>query len=67
MSAALQIRKNIEEIAITSDANIETLPHSLVPTHLLYNLVSCYEILYSAATNYELIKSRNFLKNTETH
>lgn len=55
----IQIRENIENLAIERYTHIKDLPASLVPTDLLYNIVSCYEQLYSVAMEQELVKTGN--------
>lgn len=61
---AIQIRENIEHIAITNDVEVISIPSSLVPTEILYNLVSCYEILYSLGLELQLIETGNLRTNT---
>lgn len=56
---ALQIKENIEHLAVDSNTHIKDLPQSLVPTSFLYNLVSCYEILYHVGLEEQLIKTGN--------
>ncbi len=61
---ALQIRENIEHIAITNNVPIGEIPASLIPTNILYNIVSCYEILYTLGLDLELIKTGNLRTDT---
>lgn len=61
---AIQIRETIEQIAVQNDVNIAEIPGSLVPTDLLYNLVSCYEILYDLSLELQLIKTGNLRSTT---
>jgi hypothetical protein len=61
---AIQIRENIEHIAITSNAEITSMPASIVPTGLLYNLACCYEILYNLALMQQLIETGNLRSTT---
>jgi hypothetical protein len=56
---SLQIKENIENLADTSETQPHEMPPSLVPSDLLYNLVSCYHLLYSMILKRDLIETGN--------
>ncbi len=56
---ALQIKENIEELCYENKTIPSELPESLLSTDLLYNLVSCYTIMYSRILDDDLLKTAN--------
>jgi hypothetical protein len=50
---AIQIKENIEHLAQQQ----QSLPQSLVPTDLLYNLVTCFYILYEVTLERDLLET----------
>lgn len=60
----IQIRENIEYLAIQNNIHIKDIPASLVPTTMLYNIASCYEILYSLGLEKQLLETGNLRTDT---
>lgn len=60
----IQIRENIEHIAVENNIHVKDIPPSLIPTAILYNIVSCYEILYTLGMEQQLIKTGNLRTDT---
>lgn len=63
LSAALkhcvQLKENIEELAIETKTQPYDLPNSLVPTDLLYNLANSYTMLYEVLLQQDLKETGN--------
>ena len=58
---ATQFVTKIDE-AISEETNLEEVPNSLVPTELLYNLATAYQILLEKAQSEDLIKAGSYHK-----
>ena len=54
---AIQIRENIEHLAVDSKSELQDLPLSLVPTDMLYALVTYFYILYKETLNRDLLET----------
>jgi hypothetical protein len=57
LQRAIQIKHKIEEQCKGQEVDPYTLPMSLVPTHILYDLTACYEAMYDKLLDEELITS----------
>ncbi len=55
----LQIKENIEEICVTNGINPDDLPNSMIPTAMLYNIATCYSILYDKLLDADLVQTGN--------
>jgi len=55
----VQIQENIEHLADTSQTQPHEMPGSLVPTDVLYNLATCYQLLYGILLKQDLIETGN--------
>jgi hypothetical protein len=55
----VQIQENIEHLADTSETQPYEMPGSLVPTDVLYNLATCYQLLYGILLKQDLIETGN--------
>ncbi len=54
---AIQIRENIERLAVDSKSRLEDLPQSLVPSAMLYTLVAYFYVLYKDALDRDLLET----------
>lgn len=54
LEIAAQVKSNIEQ-KCTEEVGPESLPLSVIPTHVLYDIVSCYEAMYDKLLEEELI------------
>ena len=61
-----QITSKIEELC-TEDSNPKDLPHSLVPTEVLYSILIAYESMHSALVNRELVIEGQHRANKRIH
>lgn len=49
-----QVKSNIEQ-KCTEEIGPESLPVSIIPTHVLYDIAACYEAMYNKLLDEELI------------
>jgi hypothetical protein len=56
---AIQIKQNIEHLAIDSQTQPYDMPPSLVPSDMLYNLAICYFALYEEILARDLVANGN--------
>lgn len=54
-----QIRNQIEAICVEKQVHPDGLPHSLVPTDLLYNITACFVAMVDRLEAEDLIQSGN--------
>jgi hypothetical protein len=55
----LQLKENIEELAQETLTQPHDMPHSLVPTDILYNIANSYSILYEILLQEDLKQTGN--------
>lgn len=66
LTISTQIQAGVDALAINTEAqSLNDLPPSLVPTHALYELCLCYEMLYNKALEHDLLSTGN-IKSTST-
>lgn len=51
----IQIKAKIEEECVTKEIDVTDLPMAMIPVHELYNIVACYEAMYTKLQNEELL------------
>lgn len=66
MQDAINIKHNIEEVFITTGTSPTDMPPAVVPTAVLYDMLSCFEALYTKALELEMLRSGN-LKSTRNN
>jgi hypothetical protein len=63
----IQLRAKLEQLCIESGKSLDQLPDSLVPSILLYMLVSSNEAMYSKLLDQDLIETLNPKHNVNIH
>ena len=63
---AIQIKEKIEELC-GDDKNPEELPHSAVPTHVLYTVMACYEAMYDKLLEEDLLQAGFSPKSSKSY
>ena len=63
---AIQVRSKIEDHCVDGVA-LESLPISAIPTHHLYNLVSCFEAVYDKLLEEELLTAGYSPKSSKSY
>lgn len=61
-----QVKEKVEAKCQAEQISPEELPMSLVPTHILYNIVCCYEALYEKLLKEELLVA-GYPKSTKSY
>lgn len=56
---AIQIKENIEHLAVESQTQPYDMPPSLVPSDLLYNLAICFQAMYTDVLERDLAATGN--------
>lgn len=64
LGTCIEFRTTIEEMMAESDGS---LPPSVVPTDMLYNIVAAYEVMYDLLLKEQLIKTGNPKPTTTIH
>jgi len=67
LKIAIQMRAKINEIAIENKVPINSVPQSLVPTSILYDLIVCYEAMYNKLLDNDLVKTGNLRTPTKNN
>ena len=55
----LQIKEKIETLSEDSKTEIENLPHSLVPSAVLYDMAICFDAAYNMLLERDLVLTGN--------
>lgn len=65
LQKAMQIASKIEVLCTEHEVAPELLPDSVVPTFIMYDLAVCFEEMYTALLDEELVKA-GYTKQTNT-
>jgi hypothetical protein len=57
MQDAVNIKHTIEELCMNSETTPFNLPHSVIPTNQLYDILSAFVALYAKSLEYEIINA----------
>lgn len=57
----------IEAVCIESQTAPEDLPESLIPSHVLYELVAAYSLAYDMLVEYELVNRGHHKQSNTIH
>lgn len=57
LQRVIQIKQKIEQQCIENEVNPNSLPMSMIPTDVLYDMAACYEAMYDKLLEEELITS----------
>ncbi len=57
MQHVIQLKELIEEVCIKEQVNPIDLPHSVVPTVMLYDIAACYDAMYEMLLKHDLVKA----------
>lgn len=69
LEKVLQLRQGILEVFKNTDTarTLEDLPHSMVPTRLLFDIAICYEVMYEKLIEDGLMKTGNHKADRNLH
>lgn len=65
LQKAMQIASKIEALCAEHEVAPELLPDSVVPTFIMYDLAVCFEEMYTALLDEELVQA-GYTKQTNT-
>lgn len=54
-----QMKSKIAEIILANESSLEELPHSMVPSELLFNIVVAYIDVYNKLLEHDLVSTGN--------
>lgn len=63
LKTAIQIKAQVEDICATNNISPYQLPHSVVPTAELFDLVACYVAAYDKLLEHSLLLTGNLKAN----
>lgn len=63
---SIQIKEKIEQIC-GDDKNPEDLPHSAIPTDVLYTVMACYEAMYDKLLEEDLLQAGFSSKSSKSY
>lgn len=63
----MQFRFKLEQLCIENEKQLHQLPHSLVPSDLLYMIVASNEAMYNKLLEQDLLKTLNPINNINLH
>ena len=66
LQKVLQVKEKIEEICVKQRVPPKALPLSMIPTDALYEITTCYEAMYDALLEKDLLKC-GFIKAPPTY
>lgn len=70
LQVLLQMRAQILELFKNTDNSVQSiadLPPSMIPTELLFDISVCYEGIFQALQEYQLIKAGHMKMSNNTH
>jgi hypothetical protein len=63
-----QLKAQLEHLYLNLDApSLKELPHSMIPSETLYEIVAGYHTLFNAVLDNDLLKSGNKRQNNSLH
>ena len=64
---SIQFRAKLEQLCIENQQDLAELPDSLIPSELLYMLVTSIEAMYNKLLDQDLLKTLNPKQNPNLH
>jgi hypothetical protein len=64
---SIQFRAKLEQLCIENQQDLTELPDSLIPSELLYMLVTSIEAMYNKLLDQDLLKTLNPKQNPNLH